>query len=172
MFKRAVSVMETAVASQSRPSSAQDADDIFGQYIVAELKTIKDQYLKKMVKLKIQNLIFETEFSSIASVNNPALPLHVIPHSMQSQGVQGYPSNFRIPSDQKTPCMLPSSGQAYSGTFRLPSDKSETATLQNLVLVAPENCAPMSSTPSRVINQSPAGSEESSFSESAPFSLP
>ena len=46
-LKNVAEVMDTA----SRPTSnVQDADDLFGQYISSQLKSIKNQFLKKAAK--------------------------------------------------------------------------------------------------------------------------
>lgn len=91
ILKRAVTVMENAVAAQTRPKisaphSTTDADDLFGHYISNELKTIRDEYTKKILKHKIQNILFETQMSSLSALSNPTNNVNT--HSAHHQVVR------------------------------------------------------------------------------------
>ena len=59
LLKRAVTALDKATASPHKVDVS--ADDIFGQYVASELKGIKDGYVKKLIKHKIQTVIFESQ---------------------------------------------------------------------------------------------------------------
>ncbi len=55
VLKKAMNTLEQVSSSPAR--SEQTADDIFGQYVASELKGIKDEYLKKLIKHRIHCLV-------------------------------------------------------------------------------------------------------------------
>ena len=63
ILHKAIDLMEQ---SSSKPIS-RDVDDIFGEYVANELKTIKDGHLKRMVKFNIQSILFH-------SLTQPSMP--------------------------------------------------------------------------------------------------
>ena len=57
-------VSSTNEASEAaRPASSDDDDNIFAKYILSELRQIKDAHVKRVVKHRIQNIIFEAHCS-------------------------------------------------------------------------------------------------------------
>ena len=58
----------------------QNPDDIFGEYIASELKTIKDEAIKRRIKFQIQTMIFSVQ-------NENHLPMSPGPLNY------GYPTN-------------------------------------------------------------------------------
>ena len=69
VLNRAVKVMETACASPSNSIQVPNEDDLFCQYIATELKAITNQFLKKSIKHKIQNVVFESQFPAASCSN-------------------------------------------------------------------------------------------------------
>ena len=56
ILHKALDLMEK---SSSNPVS-RDIDDIFGEYVANELKTIKDHHMKRMIKFNIQSMLFHS----------------------------------------------------------------------------------------------------------------
>ena len=61
VLKNALAIMEQTSANlqKKRPVEAEDSDFIFAKYIATEIKDIENEKIKKLVKNKIQNIIFE-----------------------------------------------------------------------------------------------------------------
>jgi len=57
-----VSSTNIEIPNDNRASSGED-DEIFAKYITSELRQIKDPHVKRIVKHKIQNIIFEAHCS-------------------------------------------------------------------------------------------------------------
>ena len=57
LLKQTVSALEKVGSRATKNDST--ADDLFGQYIASELKGVNDEYIKRLMKHKIQNVIFD-----------------------------------------------------------------------------------------------------------------
>ncbi|XP_061164940.1 uncharacterized protein LOC133173887 [Saccostrea echinata] len=70
-------VMERAVSAlssiQERKTDVEDEDSVFAKLIANELRKIKDLRKKSLLKIKIQQLIFDTQFSNVTSSNLASL---------------------------------------------------------------------------------------------------
>ncbi|XP_014674058.1 PREDICTED: uncharacterized protein LOC106814275 [Priapulus caudatus] len=66
----------TALDKASRSPAMNDStpDDIFGQYVASELKGVKDEYLKKMIKHRIHTVLFETQMPPSSPFLNQGYP--------------------------------------------------------------------------------------------------
>lgn len=66
LLQKAVKTLEK-VTSEEKEKMPSDADDIFGQYVASELKSIKDEYTKKFIKHRFQTVLFESQVPSFPS---------------------------------------------------------------------------------------------------------
>ena len=78
LMEKTVSVLSSIQERAKEPTRAvnnqeENEDWIFAKYIMNELKKIPEGRAKAMLKLKIQNLIFETQYQEPA-VSNRTIP--------------------------------------------------------------------------------------------------
>ena len=78
--------------------TAQDADEVFGEYVTSELRSIKDENTKRVIKFRIQSLFF-----SLLTPQQATIP---------AQGAQRWPDQ---PWQASTP------HHSYQPSIRTPS---------------------------------------------------
>ena len=64
VLKKAIIALETASSNPAKTDPTPG--DIFGQFVASELKGIKHEYIRKVIKHKIQTVLFETQMQSIS----------------------------------------------------------------------------------------------------------
>ena len=95
VLERAISCMEKA--EHNVPKST-DGDDVFGQYVASELKSIDNPYVKRITKWKIQSLIFHAHFEyAMTSPPQWQHPQQLMPSQEQGQPL-GYPGSSQFMS--------------------------------------------------------------------------
>jgi hypothetical protein len=65
VMEKAVSLL-TSMEGQRNDRATKDKDTLFVKYIVNELKKIKDNKSKALLKLKVQQLIFDAQFNTLS----------------------------------------------------------------------------------------------------------
>ena len=63
VLEKSLEVLED-VSNKRKMKPAEDGDTIFGKHVCQSLKDIKDKRSKELVKLKIQQLLFEAQFGN------------------------------------------------------------------------------------------------------------
>ena len=63
VLEKSLSVLEDVTNKRKIPME-EDGDIIFGQHACQSLKDIKDKRSKELVKLRIQQLLFEAQFGT------------------------------------------------------------------------------------------------------------
>ena len=63
----------------NKNTTKRDADDIFGEYVATELRSIKNEEAKRHIKFRIQSLLF----SSLTSHPMPTFPPPI--HALEAQ---------------------------------------------------------------------------------------
>lgn len=76
LLTKAMGLIERSAATAEAKNSERDADDIFGEYIAMELKSIKNEEMKRLVKFRIQSLLFSTLSSHPMTAIPPPAPFH------------------------------------------------------------------------------------------------
>ena len=63
VLEKSLSVLEDVTNKRKIPME-EDGDIIFGKHVCQSLKDIKDKRSKELVKLRIQQLLFEAQFGN------------------------------------------------------------------------------------------------------------
>ena len=109
ILERAISCMEKA--EHNVPKST-DGDDVFGQYVASELKSMDNPQIKRITKWKIQSLIFYAHSDYTMTPPPPwQHPQQLMPSQDQRQPL-GYPA----PSQFMSPPGCSSNSSSYSTT--------------------------------------------------------
>ena len=104
----ALQAVSSMPSGRSPKKKVQDEFDVFGQHVANELRHIKDFRARQLVKVKIQNALFEAQFSQPVAqptpysiVPQPAFAPQTQPRTPSPQ-VPEYNSNtsFSIPDRQ------------------------------------------------------------------------
>ena len=87
---------ETLPAPEATQTKTVDADDVFGQYVAASLRNIKEYRSKEYLKVRIQELIFEAQFGMLPMPSRqanirpgPSAFLPICQHLVHSNANQG-----------------------------------------------------------------------------------
>lgn len=76
VLERSMSVLEEIAGKRRAPSTAEeDGDSIFAKHVCYTLKEIKNKQAKEMVKLQIQQLLFDAQFSNSQATQSNAWEL-------------------------------------------------------------------------------------------------
>jgi hypothetical protein len=70
VLERSISVLEE-IGKKRVSSTEEDGDALFGKHVCHTLKDIKNKKSKEMVKLKIQQLLFEAQFFDVNAQTQP-----------------------------------------------------------------------------------------------------
>ena len=88
MMAEAVSVLSNIKnkPEETKSSTDDDEDTIFGKYVTTELRKVQDQGSKDFLKFKIQSLFFETQYRGMT----PSMPSSSVLQPAQGQSQQGF----------------------------------------------------------------------------------
>lgn len=81
LLNKAIACMEKATSVEQ---ATNNEDDLFGQYVGAELKSIKKIQTKRYVKLKIQTAIYEAQYEHQHNIM-PYPHSMVLPHDYSTR---------------------------------------------------------------------------------------
>ena len=76
LLKKAITCMENA--SNANKASSRDADAVFGEYVASELRSIKNEHTKRVLKFRIQSMLF----SSLSEWSATSIPHEPWPDSL------------------------------------------------------------------------------------------
>lgn len=123
LIKKAIDYLDKPIDSQGK-----DADDIFGQFVTSELRSIKDDQQKRIIKFKIQSLLYTS------LVSQPAMSPPMIYNQVASPGgavnnhlfyTHQHPSKIWENSRSPTPISDKGSVSSYVTSPNCPSIFSE-----------------------------------------------
>ena len=114
ILQRAVSCMERAEKNITK-GNGNDGDDVFGQYVAFELKSMDNPHIKRVTKWKIQSLIYHTHSECALQPYPPwQHPEQPLPPQEQAQP-RCYPAANQL---------MPISGRSSSAsTFSIPDSE-------------------------------------------------
>ena len=103
-MQEAVSVLSQIKDRTVTPSQpkADDEDDIFGKHVASEMRKIQDMRQKGLARIKIQSILFETQFNTPSP---SALVSHQPRHNSVSQSGKNWqaePNNYEPDNDSNS----------------------------------------------------------------------
>ena len=102
LLEKAISVMEKASNKSSEPPVQRDSDDIFGEFVTSELRTIEDTEIKRQVKFQIQSLLFSAQSNSNVTHQPATFSLPLQQQRLANSPIWEYPPHVMQPSEWST----------------------------------------------------------------------